>query len=146
MSASSRSACPGAASPRGEYGHEAQDAQGQVYEVVPHGVAVLKQPQHVGHDEAEQAHQRVNHAHDQHHGAGNPLVSLAEAHIGKQAAGDQVDYVLDDVCSPGPATTHRRATAPTLRARGALPPRPGRMFLLASVFLFLDKVHCHYDC
>ena len=97
MSASSRSACPGAASPRGAYGHEAQDAQGQVYEVVPHGVAVLKQPQHVGHDEAEQAHQRVNHAHDQHHGAGNPLVSLAEAHIGKQAAGDQVDYVLDDV-------------------------------------------------
>ena len=30
-----------------------------MYEVVPHGVAVLKQPQHVGHDEAEQAHQRV---------------------------------------------------------------------------------------
>jgi hypothetical protein len=68
-----------------------------VQDVVKDSVAVGDQPEHHGHHEPEDAHHQVYDPQGQHHAAGRGEVHPAEAHVGKEAARGQVDYVLDYV-------------------------------------------------
>src|SRR5215204_3461384 len=82
---------------RGEGDRDAGDAQRQVDDVVDDTVAVGQQPKEHRYNEAEHAYQQVDHPQPTDHVAGEPLVSLPEAHIGQKTAREQVNEVLHDV-------------------------------------------------
>jgi hypothetical protein len=129
------------ASPPEQSHSDAGDAQGQVRQVIEHGVPVGQQPVEGGHHVAQETDHQIDDPQHQDHVAGQPGVRPPEADVGQEAASDEVDDVLQDVGVQEPRTSRSPTSSPTTPTRSRTTPSicAYRRNVFSSSSIFVDR-------